>query len=162
MASFFVADEALVVPHVLSSFTRREIDFIHVHCIRITRSGGSGVLSWWDVAISSSLEFPELYHVSVKLSCFVKPLFPFPTCLFLPVWEDGSSHHDSKLLDYPSLEGIHKDAIIIYPAVHLGQLEGGGVFVKVSIKLVHVKGVNSLAGLIFDVLWNESLFEGFV
>ena len=87
MASLFVADEALAVPHVLCSFSGREIDSVYVHGIGIPRqSGGSSWLSQWDGAVSPTPELSELYHVSVELSCFVKPLFPFPASLFLSLW----------------------------------------------------------------------------
>ena len=96
VTSFLVADEALAVPHVLRSFTGREIDFVYIHGIRISgRSGVSGALSWQDVTISSASEFPELYHVPVELSHLIKPLFPFPTSLFLSIREGCGSHHDS-------------------------------------------------------------------
>ena len=102
MASFFVADEALSVLDVLCSFTRREIDFVYIHCVGIWSRGS---VSRRDVAVSSSLEFPESYHVSVEFPSFVEPLFPFPTSL--SIRKGGSSHHDGKLLGYSSLEGIH-------------------------------------------------------
>ena len=156
-----MADEALVVPHILHSFTGREIDFIHVHCIRISRLGGSGVSGWWDVTVSSSLEFPKLYHISVKLSCLVKPLFPFPSSLFLSIWEGSGGHHDSELVGYSSLEGIHEDAVIIDSAVCLGQFEGSGVFIKVSIKLVHMEGIDGLVDSLLDVFQKEGFFKGF-
>ena len=104
VASLLVADEAVAVPHMLHSFAGREIDLVHVHGIGIRASSPS---SQWDITVSSSSEFPESYHVLVKLSCVVKPLFPFPTGLFLTVWEGGSGHHNGKLLGYSSLEGIH-------------------------------------------------------
>ena len=102
MASLLVADEALSVSDVLSPFTRREIDLVYVHSIGI-RSRGSA--SRQDIAIPSFSEFPESYYVSVEFSCFVKPLFLFPTSLC--VWEGGGSHHNSELLGYSSLEGIY-------------------------------------------------------
>ena len=141
MASFLVADEALSVSDVLRPFTSREIDLVYVHCIGIWSRGSA---SRWDIAVSPSLEFPESYHILIEFSSFIKPLFPLPTSF--PIREGGGSHHDSKLLGYSSLEGIHQDAIIVDSAVCLGQFEGGGVFVKVSIELVHVEGINGLAG----------------
>ena len=80
----------------------------------------SGSVSQRNITVSSSSEFPESYHISVKLSCLVKPLFPFLTGPFLAVREGGSSHHDGELLGYSSLESIHKDAIIIDSAARLG------------------------------------------
>ena len=46
-------------------------------------------------------------------------------------------------------------------AARLGQFEGGGVFIEVSIEFVHVKGINSLVGSIFEILRNEGFFESF-
>ena len=112
VAFLFVADEVLAVSNVLHSFTRGEIDFVNVHDVGI---GASGSLSWQDVAISPSLEFPELYHVPVKLSCLVKPLFPFPSSLFLAIREGGGGYHDDELLGYSSLEGIHKENRDVVP-----------------------------------------------
>ena len=102
VASLLVADEALLVSDVLRSFTRGEIDLVYVHGIWV-RSGD--LVCGWDVAVPSSSEFSESYHVSVKFSSLVKPLFPFPTSL--SIREGGGSHHDGKLLGYSSLEGIH-------------------------------------------------------
>ena len=158
VTSFLVANEAFVVPHVLCSFTGREIDFIHVHCVGVRTSGP---VSWWDITVSSSLEFPELHHISVKLSCFVKQLFLFPTSLFLAGREGSGGHHDGKLLGYPSLEGVHQDAVIIDSTVCLGQFKGGGVLVEVSIELVHTERIDSLAGLILDIFWDEGFLKGF-
>ena len=141
VAPFFLADETFSVSDVLCPFTGREIDLVCVHSVRIWSRGPA---SWGDIAVPSSSEFPELYHILVELSSLVKPLFPFPTGL--SVREGSRSHHDSKLLGYPSLEGIHQDAIIADSAACLGQFESSGVFIKVSIKLVHVEGINSLAG----------------
>ena len=115
VASLFVADDALSVSDVLRSFTRREIDFVYVHGIGV-RSGGS--VCGRDVAVSSSLEFPESYHVSGKFPSFVKPLFPFPTSLCIR--EGGGSHHDGKLLGHSPLEGVHQDAVIVNSATCLG------------------------------------------
>ena len=102
MASFLVTDEALSVSDVLSSFTRRKVDFVYVHGIGVQSRGSA---SRQDVAIPSSSEFPELYHISVEFPSFVKPLFPPPAGL--SVRKGGGSHHNSELLGYPSLEGIY-------------------------------------------------------
>ena len=104
VTSLLVADEAFVVPHVLRFFTGGEIDLVHIHCVGI---GVSGSVSRWDVAISSSSEFPELYHISVTLSHLVEPLFLSPASPFLAIREGGSSHHDGELLGYSLLEGIY-------------------------------------------------------
>ena len=104
MASLLVADEALVVPNVLHSFTRREMDLVYIHSIGI---GARGLVSWWNIAVPPSSEFPELYHIAVEFTCLVKPLFPFPTGLFLPIWEGGGGHHDSELLGYSLLKSVH-------------------------------------------------------
>ena len=151
-----MADEALVVPDVLRSFTGGEIDLVYVHSIRV---GTRGSASRWNIAVPSSSGFPKLYHVVIELSCFVKPLFPLPTSL--PIREGGSSHHDSELLGYSSLEGIHEDAVIINSTLCLGQFESSGVLVKVSIELVHAEGIDGLVSLIFEVLRDEGLFKGF-
>ena len=95
-------------------------------------------LSQRDIAVSPTSELPKLYHILVELSCFIKPLFPFPTGLFLFGQEGSSSYHDGKLADYPSLKGIHQDAVKVDSAVHLGQSEGSGILVKVTIELVYV------------------------
>ena len=102
VASFLVANEALSVPNVLHSFTGGEIDLVYVHSIGIGLRGSS---SWWDIAIPSSSEFPESYHISVEFPSLVEPLFPPPTGL--SVRKGGSSHHDSELLGYSSLEGVY-------------------------------------------------------
>ena len=88
MASLLVTDEAFAVLHVLCSFSGREIDLVNVHGIGISeRSGISCQLGQWDVAVSSTSELSESYYVSVKLSCFVKPLFPFPASFLLSFWK---------------------------------------------------------------------------
>ena len=102
MASLLVADEALSVSDVLRLFTRREIDLVYVHSIRI---GSRGSASRWDVAVPSSSEFPESHHISVEFPSFVKPLFPSPTSL--SVRKSSGGHHDSELLGYSSLEGVY-------------------------------------------------------
>ena len=156
VTSLLVTDETLSVPDVFCSFTRREIDLVYIHSIGVRSRGLAG---WLDVAVPPSSEFPESYHVSVELSGLVKPLLPFPTGL--GIRECGSGHHDSKLLGYSSLEGIHQDAVIIDPTTCLGQFEGSGVFVEISIKLVHAEGINSLAGSVFEILWDKHFFKGF-
>ena len=153
-----MTDEALSVPDVLCSFTRREINLVHIHSIGI---GARGLVSQRNIAVSPSSEFPELYHIVIELSCFVKPLFPLPAGLFLSFREGGSGHHHSKLLGYSSLEGIHQDAVIIYSAVCLGQLKGSGVLVKVSIELVHAEGIDGLAGLVLEIFQDKGFFKGF-
>ena len=102
MASLLVADEALLVPNVLRLFTGGKVDLVYVHSIGIWLRGPAGQ---WNVAVSSSSEFPELYYVSIEFPSFIEPLFPFPTGL--SIREGGGGHHDGKLLGYPSLEGIH-------------------------------------------------------
>ena len=156
VASFLVADEALSVSDVFCPFTRREIDLLYVHSIGIWSRGSA---SQRDVTVSSSSEFPESYHISVEFPSFVKPLFPLPTSL--SVRKGSSSHHDSKLLGYSSLEGVYQDAVVDDSAARLGQFEGGGIFIEVSIEFIHVKGINSLVGSIFEILRNESFFESF-
>ena len=157
VASLPVADEALAVSDVLRSFAGREIDLIHVHGVGI---GARGLASWRNIAVSPSLEFPKLYHVLVKLSCLVEPLFPLPSHFLLSIRESSGSHHDGKLLGYSLLEGIYQDAVVIYSTTCLSQLESSGVLIKVSIELVHTEGINGLVGSVFQVFWDESFFKG--
>ena len=70
------------------------------------------------------MELSESYHISVEFSCLVKPLFPFPSGLFLFCRKSSGGHHYSKLVGYPSLKGVHQDAVEINSAVCLGQSEG--------------------------------------
>ena len=112
------------------------------------------------ITVSPSSEFPELYYILVELSCFVEPLFPLPASLFLPIREGSGGHHDGKLLGYSSLEGVYQNAVIIDSAVCLGQFESSGVFVEVSIELIHAEGIDGLVGSILDVLWDKGFFEG--
>ena len=156
VASLFVADEAFAVPNVFCSFTGRETDLIYIHSVGV---GARGSASWQDIAISPSSELPKSYHIVVEFPSFVKPLFPLPASM--PVRESGGSHHDGELLGYSSLEGIYQDAVIINSTVCLGQFEDGGVLVKVSLKLFHAEGVDSLVGSVFDVLRDKSFFKGF-
>ena len=102
VASFLVANEALSVPNVLYSFTGGEIDLVYIHSIGIWSRGST---SRWDVAVSSSSEFPESYHISVEFPSLIEPLFPFPTSL--SIREGGGSHHDSELVGYSLLEDIY-------------------------------------------------------
>ena len=133
-----MTDEAFVVSHMLRSFTGREIDLVDVHSIGVPRwSSDPGCLSQWNEAVSPTLEFSELYHVSVELSCLIKPLFPFPAGFVLSFLESSSSHHDGKLVGYPSLKGIHQDAVEVNSASCLSQSEGSGILVKVTIELIH-------------------------
>ena len=154
VTSLLMADEAFSVPDVLCSFIRRKVNLVYVHGIGI-RSRGSA--SRWDVAVSSSSEFSELYYIPVEFHSFIEPLFPFPISLF--IWKGSGSHHDSKLLGYSSLEGIHQDAVIIDSAACLGQFKCSGVLVEVSIELVHAEGVNSLAGSVFKIIQDKGFFK---
>ena len=154
--SLLVADEAFVISDVLCSFTGGEVYLVYVHGIGIPgRSGGSWILSRWDVTVSPTSKFPESYHISVELSCLIKPLFPFPASLFLSIREGSSGHHDSKLIDYSSLEGVYEDAVEIDSTVCLSQFEGGGIFVKVPIEHVHVEGIDGLASSV--TVWMNPL-----
>ena len=86
VASLLVADEALLVSHVLHSFTGREIDLVHIHGIRVSGwSAGLHVLGQQDKGVFSTSKSLESYHVSVELSCLIKPLLPFPSGLLLTV-----------------------------------------------------------------------------
>ena len=156
-----MADEAFVVLHVLCSFTGREIDLVYIHGIGVPGwLGGSSILSQWDVAVSPTPELSELYHILVEFSYPIEPLFPFPASLVLSFQEGGGSDHDGKLVGHPLLKGIHQDAVKVNSAVCLSQSEGGGILVEVTVKLVHVKGVDCLAGSIFDILWDKDFFKG--
>ena len=135
MATLSVADEAFVVPHMLCSLLRGKVDLVNVHGVGVP----SNILGWLghgNITVSSTSELPESYHISVKLSCLIKPLFPFPGGL--SVRRSHSSHHDSELVGYPSLEGIHHDAVIIHSTACLSQSKGCGVFIKIATELVHV------------------------
>ena len=154
VASLFVADEAFLVSDVFCPFTGREIDLVYVHGVRIWSRGPA---SWRDIAVSSSSEFSKLHYISVEFPGLIKPLFPLPTSL--SIREGGGSHHDGELLGYPSLKGVYQDAIVIDPTAYLGQFKGSGVLVKVSIELIHVEGIDGLAGLVFKIFWNEGFFE---
>ena len=102
MASLLVADEALSVLNVFCPFCQRKVDLVYVHSIRIWLRGSA---HQQDVAVSSSLELSESYHISVEFPCFIKPQFPLPTSL--PIGEGGGGHHDGELLGNSSLEGIY-------------------------------------------------------
>ena len=97
---------------------------------KVCATEGFCFLSWRDIAISPSSELSESYHISIKLPCLVEPLFPFPAGPFLSIWEGGGSHNDSKLLGYPSLEGIYEDAVIVNSTAHLGKFESSGVLLR--------------------------------
>ena len=156
-----MTDEAFGVPHVLCSFIRREIDPVYVHGIGVPgRPGGSGSLSQQDVAVSPTPEFPESYHVSIKLSCFIQPLLPLPASLVLSFQEGGSGHHDGKLVGYSSLKGVYQDVVKVDSAPCLGQSKSGGILVKVTVGLVYAQGIDSLACTILDVFGDEGFLKG--
>ena len=102
MTSLLVADEALLVSDVLSSFTRRKVDLVYVHSIGIRTRDSAG---WRNVTVSSSSKFSKSYHILVKFPGFVKPLLPLPAGL--SIRKGSGSHHDSELLGYSSLEGVY-------------------------------------------------------
>ena len=78
VASLLVADEAFSVSDMFCPIAQREIDFVYIHSVGISLRGS---VSWWDVTVSSSSEFPESYHVLIELPGLVQPLFPFPSSL---------------------------------------------------------------------------------
>ena len=43
----------------------------------------------------------------------------------------------------------------------LGQFESSGVLIEVPVELVHAKGIDSLVGLVFDILQDEGFFKSF-
>ena len=139
-----MADETFLISDMFSPIAWREIDFVYIHSVGV---GLGGSTSRRNVTVSSSSEFPESYHVPIEFPSLVQPLFPFPSGL--PIREGGGGHHDRELLGYSSLESVHQDAVVVYSAVHLGQFEGGRVFVKVSLEFVHAEGVDRLPGSIF-------------
>ena len=152
-----MTDKALSVSDVLCSFSQGEIDLVYVHSVRVWSRGSA---SQRDVAVSSSPQFPESHHILVEFSCFIKPLFPLPTSL--SIREGGGSHHDGELLGYSLLKGVYQDAVVVDSTACLGQFEGSGVLIKVSVELVHAEGINSLMGSVLEILWDEGfahLFE---
>ena len=96
MTPLSVANETLVVAHMFSSFTWQEVNFIDIHSIGVSwcRAGRFHWLCLLDIAVPFSSEFPEPYHISVELSCLIKPLLPFPSSLLLSFREGSHSHHD--------------------------------------------------------------------
>ena len=127
MASLLVASETLVLPHVISPFIGRETYPIDVHSFQIWGWFSFPERSpfWWrasreDVVIPCS-EFPELDNIPVKFSSFIKPLFPFPSSLFLAQRKGSSSHHSSQLVGDSLLEGVYQDTVQGDPATCLGQ-----------------------------------------
>ena len=91
-----MTDETFAVTHMFSSFTGREIDPVNVHGVGV--SGGTSKfhhLGGWNIAVASSSELPESYHILIELSCLIEPLFPFPAHLFLSFEEGSGSHHNS-------------------------------------------------------------------
>ena len=77
MTPNIVAGEAFAVPHVLGSFSRREIDPVYLHSIGVPVRTCHPWLGLLDVAVSSSSELPESYHISMELPGFIQPLLPF-------------------------------------------------------------------------------------
>ena len=120
MTPNIVADEAFAVPHMLGSFSRREIDPVYLHSIGVPVRTCHPWLGLLDVAVSSSSELPESYHISIELPGFIQPLLPFPSSLFLAHGKSSGSHHSCQLVGDSSLEGVHQDVAGLDTAMHLG------------------------------------------
>ena len=134
MTSLLVVDETFAVVDMFGFVSRREIYFVDVHGIGVPgRVSIFHCLGRQNIAVAPSSEFPESYHVLVKLSCFIESLLPFPLSLCLSIRESSSSYHDSKLVSYPLLEGINQNAVKVASAACLSQPEGSGILVKVTI-----------------------------
>ena len=123
LASRFVTSETPIFFHMVSFFIRGEAFPVNVHHIQIwdrfippERSPFLWSASGNDVVIPSS-DFPELYDIPMKFPCFVEPLFPFPSSLFLAQREGSSSHHYGQLIGDPSLKGVYQDAVQVDSAV---------------------------------------------
>ena len=108
MASYFVANEAFAVVHVLCLFTWWEVDLVNIHGIGVLWGWASGPcqLGLLDVAVTSSSELPKSYHIAVEFSCFIKLLLPLPSCFLLSFGKRSCSQHDSQLVGDPLLKGI--------------------------------------------------------
>ena len=100
---------------------------IYLHSIGV--SVGVGEPSWLgllDIAVPSSSELPESYHVSVELSSLIKLLFAFPSHLFLTCRKDSSGHHCCQLIGDPLLKDIDQDVVGFDTNLCLGQSECHG------------------------------------
>ena len=95
VTSLLVADEAFSVSDMLCPFIRREIDLVYVHGVRVRSRGSS---SQWDIAVSSSLEFPELYCYDRGLPYFISP-FSTVDCTML----NHFSFNDFIAIAFPDL-----------------------------------------------------------
>ena len=60
-----------------------------------------------------------------------------------------------------NVQPLYRNTVIIHPIACLGQFEGSGVLIKVSIELIHAEGVDGLVGSVFDVFQDEGHFKGF-
>ena len=57
---------------MLHSFPVWEFDFVDLHGIQVLeRTSKPSWLGLLDLTVPSSSEFPESYHISVELSCFI-------------------------------------------------------------------------------------------
>ena len=112
VASHFMTYEAFSVPWVLCLFCRGELyprgEGIYIHCIGVWVSPSeSHQLGLLNVAVSSSSELSESYNIVVEFSCFIEPLLPFLSSLFLVHGKGSCSHHSGQLVGNPSLKGVH-------------------------------------------------------
>ena len=127
------------------------LSFASVHGIWIVhrvRSSPASLIVPWNETVPSLAYILDADHVLVKLSCFVKPLLPLPSGVFLPRWKGCRSHHGGQLLsDPPLLKSINEDCICLDSTVSLGESESCGVLVKVTMAVsCHGEGVDGLAG----------------
>ena len=60
------------------------------------------------------------------------------------------------------MKGVYQDAVQVDSTACLGKSESGGILVEVAFELFHGEGINFLAGLIFQVLWNKGSMEVFI
>ena len=107
VASLFVADETLVVPHVFHSFTRREVDLVYVHGVRVPRRSSSSSCLCYVFSLAS-LEPLYFFHIdsSSLTPWFIIILLSYSSCFTLthpPLPHDLSSsffltHHISHWL----------------------------------------------------------------
>ena len=157
-----MANEALVVLHMFCSLSRRVVDLVYIHGVWISMVVSHPWLGLLDVAVSSSSEPFQSYHILIELPGFIKPLLPFPSGLLLTHREGNCGHHDSQLVGDSSLEGVDQDVVGFDTTTHLGQVEGSGELVRITTELVHSEGVQLLVCPVCKVLWYEGLDEVFV
>ena len=106
--------------------TMRKNNCNNIHSIQIWGqfSPPKGNFFLWgtfrDDAVIPLPDSPKSDNVPVKLPCFVKPLFPSPSRLFLAQQKGSSSHHYGQLVRDSSLKGVYQDSVQVNPTVCLG------------------------------------------